>query len=176
MDDFFGFLKKIAPTVAGFVGTPAAGIAVEALINAFDGDEEKANAIMRGETQLTSDDIARIKIAEIQAATRAKELDITLEQLHQADRESARNMNESIQGQAPSWLSKNTGYLLDFVAVCGAGYFTYLLFFGAIPMDNKELFMMAYGSMWTLVGVVYSFHRGTSAGSARKTEMLGAKP
>lgn len=166
MDDFFGFLKKIAPTVAGFVGTPAAGIAVEALINAFDGDEEKANAIMRGETQLTSDDIARIKIAEIQAATRAKELDIQIEQIYAEDRKSAREREAVVKDNMPKILA----FMLvgSFVAMCFA------VLYGENSIDSV-LAGTVIGYLSAKANDVSAYYFGSSAGSARKTEIMGAK-
>jgi hypothetical protein len=175
MDDFFGFLKSIAPTVAGFVGTPALGVATEALIKAFDGDEEKVKAILSGDAQLSSDDIARIKLAEIAAKQRSEELGVTLEQLDNENTNSARAMNTAIQGDAPTWMAKNTAYLLDWVIVGGALYLTYLLFIDRVPLENKEYALMAFGSAWTLVGTVVNFHRGSSAGSRQKDKMIGGK-
>lgn len=164
MDDFFGFLKKIAPTIAGVVGTPAAGIALEALISAFDGDEDKARAVMRGDAQLTSADIAAIKIAEIQAAIRAKELDITLEQLAVDDRISARKRETQVKDNMPKILA----FMIigAFIAMCFA------VLYGENSIDTV-LAGTVIGYLSAKAEQVAAYYFGSSAGSARKTELIG---
>ena len=47
------------------------------------------------------------------------------------------------------------------------------LYFIPIPVDNKELIIFMLGQLSGFAGGVVSYHFGTSAGSARKTELLG---
>lgn len=81
----------------------------------------------------------------------------------------ARSMNVALQqAESGSWLSKNFSYLLDTLIVGGTLILAYMIFDKAIPEGNKEVAYAAFGSLLTLCGTVVNFHRGSSAGSARK--------
>lgn len=90
-----------------------------------------------------------------------------------ANTASAREMNTKIQeAEKASFLAKNTAFILDFCIVLSAIILTVLAFFVGIPFENKEIIYTLLGSLWTYAGVVINFHRGTTAGSARKTDIL----
>lgn len=80
--------------------------------------------------------------------------------------DSARQMNARIQESANAGrLAKTAPYILDFVIVGSTIALAALLFFKAIPLENKELAYTALGSLLTLCVTVVNFHRGSSAGS-----------
>lgn len=85
----------------------------------------------------------------------------------------AREMQTKIEeSENASSLAKNTAYILDFIIVGSTVLLTAIILFATIPVANKELTFTMLGSLLTYSGVIINFHRGTSAGSVRKTDML----
>lgn len=85
----------------------------------------------------------------------------------------ARDMNTRIQeAVSASWLSKNAAYILDFIVVLSTILLSCFAYFHGVPEGNKELVYMALGSMITMTGTILNFHRGSSSGSEKKTEIM----
>ena len=59
------WLKQIAPTIATALGGPLAGMAVSAISKAIGVDEEKVGDLIAN-NKLTADQIAQVKLAEIE--------------------------------------------------------------------------------------------------------------
>lgn len=112
-------------------------------------------------------DMSAEKLAEVQAAAQKhEEFRIEQDNKNTAD---ARGMNTGIQtSQYSSTLSKNAAYFIDFAVVGAAICVSWLAFFKGVPSENKELVYMAIGSLWTLVGTIVNFHRGSSSSSNNK--------
>jgi hypothetical protein len=86
---------------------------------------------------------------------------------------NARDMNSKIQDSvAASWLSKNAAYVIDFSVVLATIVLSGFAYFHGVPEENKELVYMALGSMITMTGTILNFHRGSSSGSEKKTEII----
>jgi hypothetical protein len=146
------FINKVAPDVIDTVGNifPAVNV-LKALL--------PESALTPGEA------------VEFNAALKEYELKELQEYLK--DIQGAREMNVRIQeAQAGSKLSKVAAYILDFVIAGATIVVGLLLFFKAIPDENKEIAYMLFGSLLTLTGTVINFHRGTSQGSSKKTDMM----
>jgi hypothetical protein len=160
------FLKTIAPTLVGLLGTPALGIATKALIDAFDGDEDKANSVINAkEGDVFSDEsLTKIKLAEIAAKARADELGIDLARIDADDRKSAREREMSVKDWTPKLLA----------AVVTIGYFgvlSYMLQYGVPEKGGDALLVMlgALGGGWT---TILAYYYGSSSSSAAKNELL----
>jgi hypothetical protein len=116
-------------------------------------------------------DMSPEKIAEIQAAA-TKHEEFKIEQDNK-NTDSARVMNTGIQtSEFASTLSKNAAYFIDFAVVIAAIVISWLAFFKGVPPENKELVYMALGSLWTLVGTIVNFHRGSSKASQSKDDVI----
>jgi hypothetical protein len=90
-----------------------------------------------------------------------------------ADTANSRDTNARIQESTEaSWLAKNAGYILDFSIVSATLVLIALMLFKSIPAENKEIAFAMLGSLVTLCGTVVQWHRGSSAGSAKKTDTL----
>jgi hypothetical protein len=166
MDDFFSFLKTVAPTIAGFVGTPAIGVATEALIKAFDGDDTKVQSIIAGNAQLSSEDIAKIKIAEIEAKSRKDELGLAFAKLDVEDVKSAR---DSAVGGG---VSKHIFYMSLMILGAAIGTDVYVLVNG-LPEGLDEMVVgKGLGFLENVSMMVIGYWYGTSHGSQAKTEMM----
>lgn len=158
----------VAPIIAGILATLAKnGLETVAEVVKQKGKEfveEKLGVELKPE--MTPAEIATIR----QEAMKHEEFMI---QQDNANTASAREMNSRIQEtDKASWLAKNTAFVLDFCIVLSAIVITFLAFFVGIPFENKEIIYTLLGSLWTYTGVVINFHRGTTAGSARKTDIL----
>ena len=165
MNEVFGRLKGIAPTLATAVAGPLGGVAITALANKF-GVSDSVDAV------------AKAIAGDPQAAQKLQELELEMAKLDMANTADARKMNSEIQSSTTaSWLAKNIAYVIDVSIIAGALTMTFVVFIVGVPEQNKSMAFTALGSLWTLTGTVVNFHRGSSAGSKAKTEemMKGAK-
>jgi hypothetical protein len=157
MNDLFNLLKGIAPTLATAVAGPMGGAAVSALASKF-GVSDSVEAVAKA----ISGDPA--------AANKLQELELEYAKLDMANTADARKMNSEIQSStAASWMSKNIAYVIDVAIVSSTIGLTYMLMTSSVPQENKELALMAFGSLVTLCGTVVNFHRGSSQGSKDKS-------
>lgn len=158
----------VAPIIAGILATLAKnGLETVAEVVKQKGKdfvEEKLGVELKPE--MSEEEISKIR----QEAMKHEEF---LIQQDNSNTASARDMNSRIQEtDKASWLAKNTAFVLDFCIVLSAIILTFMAFFVGIPFENKEIIYTLIGSLWTYTGVVVNFHRGTTAGSARKTDIL----
>lgn len=158
----------VAPIIAGILATLAKnGLETVAEVVKQKGKdfvEEKLGVELKPE--MSEEEILKVK----EAAMKHEEF---LIQQDNSNTASARDMNSRIQEtDKASWLAKNTAFVLDFCIVLSAIILTFMAFFVGIPFENKEIIYTLIGSLWTYTGVVVNFHRGTTAGSARKTDIL----
>jgi hypothetical protein len=159
------WLKQIAPTIATAMGGPLAGMAVSAISKAIGVEPEKVGDLISN-NKLTAEQIAQVKIAEIELQKQANELGLNFEKLAVDDRKSARDMQMATRSWIPPLLA----------AAVTAGFFGILsmMLLGKVDSNNPAILMMlgSLGTAWT--GII-AYYFGSSAGSQAKTEMLGKK-
>jgi len=160
------WLRQIAPTIATAMGGPLAGMAVSAISKAIGVDPEKVSDMIAG-NKLTADQIAQVKIAEIELQKQAQELGLNFEKLEVEDRKSAREMQAATRSMMPPLLA----------GAVTLGFFGILMmmFIGRVDSNNPAILMMlgSLGTAWT--GII-AYYFGSSAGSQAKTEMLSKAP
>jgi len=156
------WLKQIAPTIATAMGGPLAGMAVSAISKAIGVDEGKVGDLIAN-NKLTADQIAQVKLAEIELAKQAQELGLNFEKLSVEDRKSAREMQATTRSMMPPILA----------AAVTIGFFgiMVMMFFNQIDSNNPAILMMlgSLGTAWT--GII-AYYFGSSAGSQAKTDLL----
>ena len=158
MDELLNMLKGAAPALATAVAGPMGGMAMKAIADKL-GVVNTPSAIS---TAIKDNPDIALKL---------KEIDLKELELHNANTDSARKMNAEVQNSAnASWLAKNIAYCIDVVIVTSTIGLTYMLMSQQVPADNKELALMAFGSLVTLCGTVVNFHRGSSQGSKDKSK------
>lgn len=159
------WLKQIAPTIATALGGPLAGMAVSAISKAIGVDEDKVSDLISN-NKLTAEQVAQIKIAEIDLQRQAQELGLNFEKLAVDDRKSAREMQATTRSMMPPILA----------AAVTVGFFgiMVMMFFNQIDSNNPAILMMlgSLGTAWT--GII-AYYFGSSAGSQAKTEMMAKK-
>ena len=156
------WLEQIAPTIATCLGGPLAGLAVSAVSKALGVSQEDAKEMMDS-GKMSADQIAQVKVAEIELQKQAQSLGLNFEQLAVEDRKSARDMQTTTQSFIPPLLS----------ILVTAGFFGILGYLMVKPADtgNTPLMIMlgSLGTAWT--GII-AFNFGSSAGSQKKDQML----
>ena len=113
--------------------------------------------------KLTADQIAQIKIAEIELQKQAQELGLNFEKLEVEDRKSARDMQATTRSMMPP--------LLAGAVTIGFFGIMVMMFFNKIDSANPAILMMlgSLGTAWT--GII-AYYFGSSAGSQAKTDLL----
>jgi hypothetical protein len=159
------WLKQIAPTIATAMGGPLAGMAVAAISKAIGVDESKVGDLISN-NKLTADQIAQVKLAEIELQKQAQDLGLNFEELAVDDRKSAREMQVATRSWVPPLLAASV--TVGFFSILG------MMLLGKVDSNNPAILMMlgSLGTAWT--GII-AYYFGSSAGSQAKTEMLGKK-
>ena len=156
------WLKQIAPTIATALGGPLAGMAVSAISKAIGVDPDKVGDLISS-NKLSADQIAQVKIAEIELQKQAQELGLNFEKLEVEDRKSARDMQSITKSIMPPLLA----------GAVTIGFFSIMvmMFFNKIDDSNPAILMMlgSLGTAWT--GII-AYYFGSSAGSQAKTDLL----
>jgi hypothetical protein len=160
------WLKQIAPTVATALGGPLAGMAVSAISKAIGVDPDKVEDMISS-NKLTSDQIAQIKIAEIELQKQAQELGLNFEKLAVDDRKSAREMQAATRSWVPPLLAASV--TVGFFAILGG------MMFGKMSVADNTALTMMLGSLGTAWTGIIAYYFGSSAGSQAKTEMMAKK-
>lgn len=160
------WLKQIAPTIATALGGPLAGMAVSAISKAIGVDEAKVGDLIK-DNKLTAEQIAQVKLAEIELQKQAQELGLNFEKLAVDDRKSAREMQAATRSIVPPALA----------AIVTVGFFGILvmMLLGKVDSNNPAILMMlgSLGTAWT--GII-AYYFGSSAGSQAKTDLLSKAP
>lgn len=150
-------LGKTLDLVGGSTNIPFASKLLEGIGEALMDDPEI--------TEVDKADIANMMQFEL------KELDLRLK-----DNADSRNMNIKVQeSKEASWLAKNTAYILDMAIIFILGLLVFVLMFLELTQQQKELALVGLGSFSALSIQIIHFHRGSSAGSKDKTNLLNNK-
>lgn len=160
------WLKQIAPTIATALGGPLAGMAVSAISKAVGVDEDKVQDLISS-NKMTPDQIAQVKLAEIELKRQENELGLNFESLAVDDRKSAREMQATTRSIVPPVLA----------AIVTFGFFgiMVMMLLGKVDSNNPAILMMlgSLGTAWT--GII-AYYFGSSAGSQAKTDLLSKAP
>jgi len=150
------WIKSILPTIGQLMGGPLGGAAMTAIATALNISEPTQDKIKKALTggQLTPEQMASLQAADAQLKIKMAELGIELEQLNQADRSSAREMQVKTGSHTPAILA-------SFVTVGFFGILIGLMTGDLKTWDNSGL-QMLIGSLGTSWGMVVSFYFGSS--------------
>lgn len=157
-------LPIIAQIVSTLIAANLPKVAQGVLDKGLDVVEQKLG--IKLEPDMTQEQLQAVREAAL------KHEEFQIEQSNK-NTDSARVMNTGIQtSEFASTLAKNAAYFIDFAIVAAAIFVTWLTFFKAIPLDNKEIVYTALGSLWTLTGTIVNFHRGSSRQSQGKDDVI----
>jgi len=150
MNELFGLLKGIAPTLATAVAGPLGGMAVSALATKFgvaDSVESVAKAI-------AGDPEAAQKIAEVE---------LEYAKLDAADRDSARKNEAALAtSENTPLLNKSVTPILALVVVIAWGLIQYHLLTHVVPTEMREIIIRVLGTLDGALVMVLSYYFGAS--------------
>ena len=166
MEQLLNLVRTVAPSIASAVGGPLAGMATkaisEALLGKPDGTEEE---LAQAATKATPEQLLALKKAENDFALQMRELDIDLERIAGADRDSARNREIKTKDWTPKILAGG-------ITVGYFGVLFYMLTHGLPTTGGSEAMLVMLGTLGTAFGGVMAYYFGSSAGSKEKTEAM----
>jgi hypothetical protein len=165
-DKIKSLVGTVAPTLGTALGGPLGGMAGQFLADTLGVPKENLE-----ETVLNANPDTMLKIKEADQAfkLKMKELDITEEQLHAKDRDSARNLaiKTSIYPQIVQSVMYDIGFILAVIFV-----FTYV---GEFTKTQENIIMFLLGILSAGLVQVNNFWFGSSSGSKEKTNIMGNK-
>jgi hypothetical protein len=169
MSDFIdaakGILSAVAPTVATALGGPMAGMAVKAIVSAFDLPENSTQEqVMNAVAGATPEQLAKLKEVDNNFKIQMRKLEIDLERIAMEDRNSARQREASVKDNTPKILA----YLITLLYI-GIQVF---LITSSINEDMREIVMRALGTLDAILGLVFGYYFGSSVGSKEKQKHL----
>lgn len=161
-----GVLGAIAPTIATALGGPLAGAAVGAVAKAITGDPKTDPSAVEQQIIASTDPAtyAALKKADQEFAEQMRQMDIDVEKISQADRASARDREVAVK----DWTPRVLAYLVT------GGFFglMYFFLFHSIPAESRDSMNQLLGMLATAWVAIMTYYFGSSAGSARKTEIM----
>jgi hypothetical protein len=164
--DWKALVGKVAPLLGTALGGPFGGMAGKFLADKLGcSPDELEETVINADP----DTMLKIKNLENEFKVRMKELGITEQQLHQKDRESARDMakNTSIVPQ----VLQSVIYDIAFILV------TIFLFTTKIEFSETQQTLITFVMGMLSAGLVQvnNFWFGSSSGSKQKTDLMGNK-
>jgi membrane protein required for beta-lactamase induction len=159
MNELLTLLKGIAPAVATAVSGPLGGLAITALANKFGvADDVKA--------------VTTAILGDPDAAQKLAELDLRQFELENADRDSARHMQETALQQDDKFAKHFIYWFAWFWSVGSMAYF-FAITFGQVPPSGKDFGNIILGFLLgTAVATIISFFYGSSKSSKDKTDAM----
>lgn len=166
MDKLLDLVRTVAPSIASAVGGPLAGMATkaisEALLGKPDGTEQE---LLQAVDRATPEQLLALKKAEQDFAVQMRELDIDLERIAVADRDSARSREVKTKDWTPKALA-------GLITVGYFGALFYMLRNGLPQHGGSEAMLVMLGTLGTAWGGVVAYYFGSSAGSRAKDEIM----
>jgi hypothetical protein len=161
------WLKQIAPTIATAMGGPLAGMAVSAISKAIGVEPDQVQDIISN-NKLTAEQIAQVKIAEIELQKQEQELGLNFEKLAVENTKDARDMQKQTRSIVPALLT----------GITVLGFFTLLIGAAAnvFTLAGSDVLMLLLGVLARETASVYNFWLGSSSGSQTKTDLLSKAP
>lgn len=160
------WLKQIAPTIATALGGPLAGMAVSAISKAVGVEPDQVQDMIAN-NKLSAEQIAQVKLAEVELEKQARELGLNFAKLEVEDRKSAREMQATTRSLVPPILAGCV--TVGFFGILG------MMLLGKVDSNNPAILMMlgSLGTAWT--GII-AYYFGSSAGSQAKTDLISKAP
>jgi len=159
-------LKTLAPMIGTALGGPLGGAAAAFIADKLGLEAKTVEAVSEvlNSGKMTPEQVAQIKLAEIEFQKFLKQNAIDLEKVHAEDRGSARAMLAAVRSKVPAWLS----------FIVTLGYFGILggMMTNTLEIKDSQALLLMLGSLSTAWGMVMAFWFGTTAGSAQKNELL----
>lgn len=163
------WLKTIAPVLGTALAGPLGGAAASFMADKLGLEEKTVEAVSEAlqSGRMTPDQVAGVKLAELEFQKFLADNRIKIEEVHAADRADARKM----QTASKSWVPAALSFLVT------AGYFGVLLGMMTehLSVRDSQALLIMLGSLGTAWGMVMAFWFGTTKSSSDKNELLARK-
>lgn len=161
------FLTGLAPTLASALLGPLGGVAVAALGKIFGIEAATTEQVSKvfQDGRMTPDQLSAIKQLELKYLADEKERGFRYAELEFKNTSDARDMQKQTKSYFPATLS-------TFIT---AGFFGILITMLVWQYTPTEPLLIMLGALGAAFGAVVNFWLGSSAGSQRKSELLGSK-
>lgn len=167
--DWKSVVGTVAPTIATALGGPLAGLAVKAIGGALGlGEGAEEADVAKALAGATPDDLLRLKEADQKFSIEMRRLDVDLERIAAADRDSARLMQRETRSWAVPVLASVvvSGFIASSIAVLG-GWVD-----GLKDPLIAALVGSVLGNITAATMLVLNFYFGTTASSRTKDETI----
>jgi hypothetical protein len=157
-------LKTLAPLLGTALGGPLGGAAATFIASKLGLDSADVKAVneVLNSGKMTPDQVAQIKLAEIEFEKFLKQNQIDLKKLDIENTKSARDMQITTKSMTPSVLT----YLIT------VGFFGILAYMMSSEYRASEPLLVMLGSLGTAWVACVNFWFGSSHGSAMKSDLL----
>lgn len=160
------WLKELAPMIGTALGGPLGGAAAAFIADKLGIEEKTVEAVSNvlNSGKMSADQIAALKLAEIDFQKFLEQNKIDLERIDQADRASARSMQMSTQSVIPGSLA----------VLITCGFFGILIgmMLGKLNVSDQQALLILLGALASSWGAIVNFYYGSSHGSQIKSELL----
>lgn len=165
MANWKDIVGAVAPALATALGGPLAGVAVKAIAGKVLGKPEASEAeVEQAILGMPPEHLVALKQAEYAYLQSLEDAGIKHEEIHQKDRDSARQREIAVKDYVPG--------LLALTVIVGFGWVLSVLLTTAAPPDNQDVLFMLLGSLAAAVGQVLAYYFGSSSGSKLKTQAM----
>ena len=161
------WIKTLAPLLGAALGGPLGGAAASFIADKLGIQDKTIEAVSEvlNSGKMSPDQIAQIKLAEVDFKKFMADHDIKLEQIAVDDRKSARDMFSNTHSLTPSILT----WIIVTITLAAEGA---LLFNQVPPGADPIIIGRVLGTMDSALVLVLGFWFGSNSGSARTKELL----
>jgi len=166
--DWKSIVGTVAPTLATALGGPLAGLAVQTVGSLLGlGDKADEQAVMEAVKGATPDDLLKLKGADADFKLKMAQLGIDIERIAADDRNSARQREIQAKDSIP-------GIMALGVTVGFFGLLAWMMAYSP-PDGSKDVLNIMLGALGAAWTSIVSYYFGSSAGSAKMKEIMGAR-
>lgn len=164
------WLKTLAPMLGTALGGPLGGAAASFLADKLGLENKTIEAVTDAlaSNKLSPDQVANIKLAEIEFAKFLKTHEIDLERLHVQNTQGARDLRMAS--------GSRTVDVLSIIIVLGFFAILTLMMLGVLKVSDQQALLILLGALSAGFGAVLNFWLGSSNGSQQKSMLLAQAP
>ncbi len=161
-------LRVVAPFLGSLVGGPLGGNAAKELSDFLLGKPDGSpKEIERALRSATPAQLIALKKLDLDFKKSMAEIGITEQEIAAMDRDSARKREMTVRDNIPG--------LLGILLTLGVFAAWFALFYFPMQLSAKGLLDTMLGSVSTVWIMAMTYYFGSSVGSKRKTELVGAR-
>ncbi len=164
--DWKDIVSTVAPVLGTALGGPYGAMAAKCLVSALGLKEDATDRDIARAAAGNPEFALKAREADSAFKLRMRECDIQEDQLAYADRDSARKREVAVKDKVPALLALT-------ITVGFFGVLIFLVRYGVPTTGGGEALLVMLGALGAAFTGVVQYYFGSSAGSARKTDLLG---